>query len=416
MKNDSDPFVRACLRENPTVFASFFDRWKEYFDEATQLERLALVRNPKVAEDISLFHHAVIEKIFDPEDKALAVDLKERRELVIAFLTNNEALARVAEDAGLGKLSGMQRLLRNPMAGEAEYTANTFLSRLWELASKWSKDSGIPYLVYRYLPANDETKAQAYKTCNEAAWKYAILENCGPDDRETLKLGTQDSDDNHVYDCRYLAYSKVTSLEPERLDAILQGNDMSALDGLAHNRSLSVTHSVFERVREISGGRLRELGGSYWTKPDVLREKVLDRLNELDKSEVYSGGAHYFHKTVDEEIRKTVPPEDPRELFGDEGREGNFLEDKIDFIGRKLFSLSDLREQTGKARAPEESEEVLGEESEGGNSLEEKIDFIGKRLVSFETQISETIKTLRRGIIILLAIWVAWTILVWLFR
>jgi len=435
LKNDSEPFVRACLRENPAVFASFFHHWKEYFDEATHLERLALVRNPKVTEDISLLHHAVIEKIFDPEDKELPIDLKERRELVLAFLTNNEALARVAEDAGFGKLSGMERLLRNPEAGAAEYSANRFLSRLWELASTWPKESGIPYAVYRYVPTNDETKAKIYKTCNEAAWRYAILENCGPADRETLKLGTQDSDDNPLYDCRHLAYSKVTSLEPERLDAILQGNDISALDGLAHNRSLSVSHSVFTRVREISGGRLRELGGGEWTRPDVFREKILDRLNELDKSQVYSGSAQYFSKTVDEEIQKTVAPEDPEGLFGDEGRQGNFLEDKIDFIAKKVLSVD---EQIAKRlHESEEPAELLGDqasESETdsiekqppdnlkeffdtrGKLLEEKIDFIGRKLLSFEEQVSETIKTLGKVIMILLAIWAGWTLLGWLFR
>jgi hypothetical protein len=49
LKNDPDPFVRACLHENPTVFNAW-DRaaWLKYFQEATHMERLALMRNPEV--------------------------------------------------------------------------------------------------------------------------------------------------------------------------------------------------------------------------------------------------------------------------------------------------------------------------------------------------------------------------------
>lgn len=335
LKNDADAFVRACLRENRDAFQGVFSSaWEQFFQEAAHLERLGLVRNPNVDMDL-------IAKIFDPGDKQLVMDLEKRAEIALAFLTNKEALDRIAEDAGFGKLSGMERLLRNPAAGLAELSANSFLRKLWELAPTWPKESGIPYAVYRYVPTNDETKAKIYKTVNEPAWRYAILENCGPDDLETLKLGMQDSDDNPLYDCRHLAYSKIPSLDPQTLDAILQGSDLSVLDGLAHNRSLAVRDSVFKRVREISVGRLRDLGGSVWKGTD-LRKKIINRLNEIDEHHIYSGSALYFQKRVDEEIGKILPPENPDELFGEESREGSFLQDKIDFIGRKLLSFEEL--------------------------------------------------------------------------
>src|SRR5215469_5743700 len=51
VKNDSDPFVRACLRENPSVFSAIDSvyGWRPNFLEASHLERLALMRNPEVS-------------------------------------------------------------------------------------------------------------------------------------------------------------------------------------------------------------------------------------------------------------------------------------------------------------------------------------------------------------------------------
>src|SRR5439155_8829832 len=95
LRNDPDPFVCACLRENPKVFGSpFSDTSQERFHEATHLERLALVRNPEV-------HDELIEKIFDPEDQELGIDLEARQKFIFALLTNNEFLAGQEMHAGL---------------------------------------------------------------------------------------------------------------------------------------------------------------------------------------------------------------------------------------------------------------------------------------------------------------------------
>src|SRR2546425_1247383 len=50
LKNDPDLFVRACLRENPEVFNAYsYEAWREYFLEATHLERLALLLAEMIA-------------------------------------------------------------------------------------------------------------------------------------------------------------------------------------------------------------------------------------------------------------------------------------------------------------------------------------------------------------------------------
>ncbi|MCI0410958.1 MAG: hypothetical protein L0191_20750 [Acidobacteria bacterium] len=253
LKNDPDPFVRACLHENPTVFSGFAP-WEGFFREGSHLERLALVRNPGV----DIFGHGLIKKIFDPEDKELGITMKERQELVLAFLTNKEALVHAESAAALG---GHEPWEEAP-------TWWLFLDALWELASKWPEETAIQPLVYRHVPASDETKARTYRTCKEPFWRHYILENCDARDTQTIQLGMKDADET----CRDIAEE----------------------------------------------ARSRE------------------RYNWVDVPEGRTIG----------EVKKKPAPKDPEELFGEEGRLGNFIEDKLDFIGKSLLSLDQGRSKS----------------------------------------------------------------------
>jgi hypothetical protein len=78
LKRDASPLVRAALRENPTVLGLFprpedSHRW---FQESSQLERLALVRNPKI-------HRELILQLFDPQERNLGIDLESRFRLML---------------------------------------------------------------------------------------------------------------------------------------------------------------------------------------------------------------------------------------------------------------------------------------------------------------------------------------------
>lgn len=89
LKNDPDLFVRACLRENPEVFNAYsYEAWREYFLEATHLERLALLRNTKIRNADEL-----IQKIFDKDDQELGIDPEARQQLAWAYLTNAKAMS-----------------------------------------------------------------------------------------------------------------------------------------------------------------------------------------------------------------------------------------------------------------------------------------------------------------------------------
>ncbi len=288
LKNDPDPFVRACLHENPNVFGGLVpiaEEWLNYFKEATHMERLALVRNPGVAPEL-------IERIFDIEDKELDINLQERKELILAYLTNTEAL----KESHRGDFDFYD--------GYIWYKTRKHFSRLWRLSSKWPMGK-VNGGVYRYVGTDDSTRAEIYQQCDEPVLRSVILENCNWDDTKTIELGMQDKDEI----CRFIAYAKVRHIKSEVLKKLLQSKDTKALSGLARNKSLSIS--------------------------DL--EKVRDRLNELNDNT----GAQWAEKTIEQiekEQRNNRILEDPKRLFGWEGQEGNFLEKKIDLIGKTLLS------------------------------------------------------------------------------
>jgi hypothetical protein len=179
---DADPFVRACLRENPAVFGHSVgdslveDKWKKIFRDSTHLERLALVRNPVVDTEL-------IETIFDHEEQELGLTFEERKQLVAAFLTNENAVSRSYDTS-------------REYRGEYIFADADHFSKLWRLISKWEiqKTDNVSGAVYRMLGAPDTTKAEIYKICNPEDFRRYILENCTTADVETLRLGAQDTD------------------------------------------------------------------------------------------------------------------------------------------------------------------------------------------------------------------------------
>jgi hypothetical protein len=225
LKGDPDPFVRACLCENPTLFRR--GEWQKLFNEATRLERLALVRNPRVS-------RGMIECILDHEEKELGIDLEQREQLVLAYLTNSESL----EESCWGTSDFEDRY--EDAAWFMWFMAGGHFAKLWKLISKWPRVPGNPqHGVYRYVGADDETKAETYKMCDVPLWRQAILENCGKRDRQTLKLGLNDPDKN----CREVANRRVEELDVQNVLRI--ENELSQKQ--SENRK-SINDSVLMKI------------------------------------------------------------------------------------------------------------------------------------------------------------------------
>lgn len=248
---DPDPFVRACVWENPGClpYKNLAVDWATAFEGCTHLERLALMRNPKVPKDL-------IERVFDPADTELAIDLADRHQLALAALTNETFFQNMKRAAALGK---------NPLPsdGWTWYSADKFLKNIWEFASAWPEGAAIRHVTYRQVPAQDEIKASWYKK-SSTGLRGPILENCGPGDRMTLELAMNDSDELR----RSQAYGTVGYLTKDELNTLVTAGDYMALDAACCNRSLPA------KDRQKILKRLRELGHNDEPWLDAAKKEV----------------------------------------------------------------------------------------------------------------------------------------------
>jgi|CXWL01.1.fsa_nt_gi hypothetical protein len=280
---DPDPYVRACVYENPR-FGGFkhLNQPIELFLEAAPLERLALMRNPEVGEKL-------IEQIFLYDETQLGITLAERRDLVRAFLSNTEVIKK--SHKGSSDFSD----------GPDWASTTSHFTRLWQHISAWPSDEeSLKCFVYKTVGTDDVTRATALRESKDETTRWTILVGCDPNRHtDTLRFGRRDKDPS----CRATAYQR-SRLTKEQVAEALADTDTAALQGLALNHLLSV-----EELGSVSE-RLYELG-------DVDHaDDVLVTIRQLEQ---------------------TYPPKDPHKLFGYEGKQGNFLEEKINYIGRTLI-------------------------------------------------------------------------------
>lgn len=296
--NDSDDFVRAALYENRHIYAdTSTDEWQQMFADATHLERLAMVRNPRTHGATGL-----LETLFDPDSPHFGLSMPEREQIVSALLIGRQALTDQHRSG--------QDLPPEP------WDAHLF-SNLWRLLSKWPAESKVKKNIYLYIGATIKTKAGIYRQCKQAAFRADILRNLDAEDTDTLELAMKDSDNL----CRFLAYLKVTNLSQARLESLLETEDVYALLGLAENESLNV----------------RQL------------EEVKDRLFALGAHEQARWATETIHK-----IEQNQPPQEASELF-DENHSGHkFLAEKVHRLGAMVLELQreiqDLRDELATTR------------------------------------------------------------------
>lgn len=283
VRRDTDAFVRACLFENPDIFANLsYEQWCELFVQSSHIEKLALVRNPNMQGV-----HKLLEAIFDPDDGQFKLTLSEREQLVNALLLSRQALS---ENHRKGSSVFAQ-----------PWDARLF-SRLWRLINKWPKDARIKRNIYLYIGTTIKTKAGIYRQCKQPTLRADILRNVEPDDSDTLELGMKDPDDL----CRFLAHSKARNFSTARFDILIKKDDVHALTGLAENASLSL--SQLEQIKE----RLFALGAHE--------------------------EARWASETIDR-LRRTQLPENPEAIFKYDVYSEITPEAKLNFIGQSVLRL-----------------------------------------------------------------------------
>jgi hypothetical protein len=183
--NDPDPFVRTCLHENSSVFYGISDeRWLKYFRGTDQVGRLALLRNRKIA-------NGLVERIFNLGCSELEIDLNERIDLGLAFLSNSYKLHELKDEAGLCE----EHHHFNPSPPTPGlHDAGTFLAAIWKHSSKWPLETGIPAAIYASVAAPAHVRSSVYASCADTSLKFCILDSCDWLDRETPDVALHDKD------------------------------------------------------------------------------------------------------------------------------------------------------------------------------------------------------------------------------
>jgi hypothetical protein len=207
LENSRDPFIRAAVKENPhfTDHGVFDESWIQEFITAMQIERLALVRNPRI-------HEELIEALFDYEDTKLTINIEERKTLIIAYLSNPKVLMEYSDFSkdAYWKFHNEFADFVEPFDSDSIWIDNKeHCATLWRLALNWPIESRIPIDVYQHLGAADECKSEIYKKTEEPALHLSILKGCTSSDVQTLALGLADENER----CRSEAESKNTKAQ-----------------------------------------------------------------------------------------------------------------------------------------------------------------------------------------------------------
>jgi hypothetical protein len=158
----------------------------KYFRGTDHIGRLALLRNSKVA-------NGLVEKVFNLECSELEIDLNERIDLGLAFLSNVYRLHELKDQALLCEEHHPYNSSGPP---PGLYDAETFLTAIWKHSSKWPRETGIPAAIYASLAAPAHVRSSVYASCGETSLKFCILDSCGWLDQETVDIALHDKDED----------------------------------------------------------------------------------------------------------------------------------------------------------------------------------------------------------------------------
>jgi hypothetical protein len=219
LRQDSDPFVRAALFENPEFLSSLWiEPWLDEFKTCTPLGRLAMMRNEALNLDL-------VELILDLNDTKLGIEMSERFQLAKACLVNK----RVVENGR-----------RTRTRDFPYYLSRDHSKAVWELAAKWPEDHGIQIPAFYTVQTYDRVKAAIYPKCQDSHLREAILQSCLPEDEETLKLGRADTDPM----LRSMAYWRSRRMDRQAIEDALRrekGEKDNGMDGIFTNPWLEPT-------------------------------------------------------------------------------------------------------------------------------------------------------------------------------
>jgi hypothetical protein len=226
LRNDPDPFVRACLHENSHAFGSYSgEAWVGYFAAANHLERLAAMRNMGVDEEL-------VKRVFDPDNADLKINIHERAELAFAFLSNEHKIHKLKDRALLCEEHEVFKDFYTD--GFSDYAANSFFDFIWRQAEKWPIDTGVAASIFQSVPVRSQVKAEMFRRFSHPSQRMRILDSCKSwKQDDAVKLGLTDSDEG-VRECAFATLHHVSS---GFVKGLIKKADKIAMKGLARNPS-----------------------------------------------------------------------------------------------------------------------------------------------------------------------------------
>ncbi|HKV98995.1 MAG TPA: hypothetical protein VJN96_04185 [Vicinamibacterales bacterium] len=198
---DEDPLVRASLWSNPKCsrlpwgMIRVAEDWKEHFKGLAQLERLAMMRNPKLS-----MHYVVA--LLETSTDELGLSRTEHAAVLSAAASNPDIVWS-------SRAHGRDFWLAQ---GDANSPFEEY-GRMWKLSiDKWRDVPRVVHAFLKYVQTTPEVKIETYSDLRsdkpeETKWlRQEIISSCDPmQDRKVLKLAWDDPDE----ECRKIAAERV---------------------------------------------------------------------------------------------------------------------------------------------------------------------------------------------------------------
>lgn len=191
VQSDPEPLVRASIWKNedcsmlPWSMLSIADSWKEQLRGMTQIERLALIRNPEIQ------YKYVVALLTCPTEE-LGLTRKEHADILSAAATSERMVW------------GSRHLGREwwDVAGDPNPPFEEF-GEMWQLSlDKWADMPFVPYAFLRFIQTTPKVKLATYQrlltadaTTKPQQLREVLLDGCDPlTDKDVLKVAWSDPD------------------------------------------------------------------------------------------------------------------------------------------------------------------------------------------------------------------------------
>lgn len=185
LQNDSEAVVRAAIFCNPNDnefigWLGVASGWQEKLSRLSQLERLALMRNPDLG---ASFVVAMMKT--SPAELNIAED--DYTKMIAAAVLNSNVIERSRRQG-----RGWHLVFDDGNPPMEEF------AEMWELAATtWLEKNPVPYTIFSFIQTKASVKLDIYRRLgDENKWlRDAILKGCEPrEDAELLQLGLNDAD------------------------------------------------------------------------------------------------------------------------------------------------------------------------------------------------------------------------------